>query len=185
MIRIGTSGTQTSTYIAGISRITASGGSAVYINSNGLLGALTSSRRFKNDIKDMGPVSDKLMKLRPVMFRYNDKAEKGSHALHYGLIAEEVAKIYPNLVQYDEAGKPFTVYYHLLTPMLLNELQKSHRRSKAQKSEIAAMKTVLQKQSEELVSLKQSQQQLIALTKLTSMVETRQPAVQKASYSSR
>ena len=174
-IRIGTAGTHTSTYIAGVNGVTASSGVAVYINANGQLGTLTSSRRFKNAIKDMGSVSSRLMQLRPVTFRYNEAAEKGAHPLQYGLIAEEVAKIYPNLVQYDKAGKPFTIYYHLLTPMLLNELQKAHRGYEAQKAEITTLKVALQKQSAELALMKQSQQQqLSALAKLTALVETSQ-----------
>ncbi len=82
VIRIGTTGTpdgnlgsQTSTYIAGISGVNVDGGVAVYINSNGQLGTITSSRRFKNDIKDMGDVTDKLMQLRPVTFKYKDSAD--------------------------------------------------------------------------------------------------------------
>ena len=131
------------------------------------VGTLTSCRRFKRDINDMGTVSEKLMNLRPVTFRYKDSAEKGPHALQYGLIAEEVAKVYPNLVQYDKAGKPFTIYYHLLTPMLLNELQKVHRRyeamNAAHKADIAEMTAL----KSELASLNQAQQQqLSALTPL-------------------
>jgi trimeric autotransporter adhesin len=187
IIRIGTGSLHSATYIAGISGVTASGGVAVYINANGQLGTLTSSRRFKNDIKAMGSVSDKLMKLRPVMFRYKDTAEKGPHALQYGLIAEEVAKVYPNLVQYDKAGKPFTVYYHLLTPMLLNELQKAHHRYEAQQRQItslqvahrieivaqnrkiSALTAMLQNQSAELASLRQMQrQQLKVLARLAA-----------------
>jgi hypothetical protein len=124
--------------------------------------------------------------LRPVTFRYKEAAENGTHPLQYGLIAEEVAKVYPNLVQYDKAGKPFTIYYHLLTPMLLNELQKAHRGYEAQKAEIAAMKTahkaeIAAHQTEisalksELALMKKSQQQqLTALAKLTTLVETSQ-----------
>jgi trimeric autotransporter adhesin len=190
IIRIGTASLHSATYIAGISGVTASGGVAVYINANGQLGTLTSSRRFKHDIKDMGTVSDKLMQLRPVTFRYKDSAEKGPHALQYGLIAEEVAKVYPNLVQYDKQGKPFTIYYHLLTPMLLNELQKEHRQNVVQKSEIVAMKaahhteiTALMAAQKadvtalkaELAALRQSQeQQLKVLAKLTAFVQTAQ-----------
>jgi hypothetical protein len=172
-IRIGTPGWQTSTYVAGINGVTASRGVPVFINANGQLGTITSSRRFKNAIKDMGPVTDRLMKLRPVTFRYKDSAEQGTHALQYGLIAEEVAKVYPDLVQYDKAGKPFTIYYHLLTPMLLNELQKAHHRYEAQQTEITALKAALQTQGSELASFKQSQQQqLNALAKLSALVET-------------
>ena len=198
-IHLGTPGVQTSAYISGINGVTASGSVPVYINAYGQLGTVTSSRRFKNDIQDMGKVSDKLMQLRPVTFRYKDTAETGPHARQYGLIAEEVAKVYPDLVQYDKAGKPFTIYYHLLTPMLLNELQKAHRQGQAQKSEIttlkaahaaeiASLKTALQKQGAELAALKQSQQQQVAaLAKLTDMVAASQnkSPLQKAVYTPR
>lgn len=138
-IRIGTPGNQTAAYIAGVDGVTSSGGVAVYINANGQLGTVTSSRRFKYDINDLGDGSDKLMKLRPVMFRYKQAAPDGSHPLQYGLIAEEVAEVSPDLVQYDKEGKPFTVYYNKLTPLLLNEFQKAHRRADAQQTEIAAL----------------------------------------------
>jgi hypothetical protein len=175
VIRIGTSGTQRATYMAGISGVIASGGVPVYINQNGQLGTLCSSSLVKNDIKDMGSVSDKLMSLRPVTFRYKDTVEHGPHSLQFGLIAEEVAKVYPDLVQYDKAGKPFTIYYHLLTPMLLNEFQKEHRRNEAQKTEISALKATLQQQSAELASLKQAQQQQVkVLAKLAAYVQTAQ-----------
>jgi alpha-mannosidase len=162
--------------------VTTSGGVEVYVDANGQLGTLTSSRRFKHDIKAMGNVSEKLMQLRPVQFRYTDAAEKGPHAVQYGLIAEEVAKVYPNLVQYDKAGKPFTVYYHLLTPMLLNELQKEHHRAEeqrtqiqGQKTEIIALKAALQQQSAELASLRQTQEQQVkVLAKLAAFVQTAQ-----------
>ena len=126
------------------------------------------------------------MQLRPVTFRYKDSAEKGPHSLQYGLIAEEVAKVYPDLVQYDKAGKPFTIYYHLLTPMLLNELQKAHRENvamkAAHKAEIASLKAVLQTQSAELAALKQAQQQqLKVLTKLVATSQNTTP-LQRAIY---
>ncbi len=185
VIRLGTVGLQNSAYIAGINGVTANGGVPVYINANGQLGTIASSRRFKDAIQDMGNVSDKLMQLRPVTFRYKDTAEKGAHALQYGLIAEEVAKVYPDLVQYDKEGKPFTIYYHLLTPMLLNELQKAHHQSEDQRSEITTLKTALQKQNAELAALKQAQQQQLAtLTKLTTLVAASQnkASAQKAVY---
>jgi len=156
IIRIGTPGTHQATYIAGINGVTTSGGVAVYINSNGQLGTLTSSQRFKYDIHNLGSVSDKLMDLRPVSFCYKEAASDGSHPLQYGLIAEEVAKVYPEMVQYDKQGKPFTVYYHLLTPLMLNELQQAHRRSDAQATEIRTLKA-------RMASLDHNQQmQLIA-----------------------
>jgi hypothetical protein len=210
VIRIGVQGTQKSTYIAGIDGATATKGVIVFVNANGQLGTLKSSRRFKKDIRDMGAVSDKLMQLRPVTFRYNDLAEQGPHDLQYGLIAEEVAKVYPDLVQYDKAGKPYTIYYHLLTPMLLNELQKEHRQNSAMKntvaslkmavtaqnaritalnaehrSEIAALNARLTAQTNALAALKQAQQQqLAAVERLTALVRNTQAGspVRSAAY---
>ena len=82
----------------------------------------------------MGSNSEKLRQLRPVTFHLKSDPQG---ALQYGLIAEEVAKVYPDLVQYDKTGKPYAVSYHLLSPMLLNELQKEHRQAVAQRNEIA------------------------------------------------
>ncbi|MEI6143614.1 MAG: tail fiber domain-containing protein, partial [Mariniphaga sp.] len=115
-----------SVYIAGIYGVTSTSGSAVYINSSGKLGTTTSSARFKKDIQDMGAVSDVLMKLRPVTFVYKDEVADGDKSTQYGLIAEEVAKIEPNLVANDKDGNPFTVYYNRVNAMLLNEVQKQH-----------------------------------------------------------
>jgi len=155
LIRMGTSGTHTKTFIAGINGVTSSSGVPVYINANGQLGTITSSRRFKNDIKSMGTQSDPLLKLRAVTFRYKTADETGAHPLQYGLIAEVVAKVAPDLVQYDKAGKPFTVRYHLLTPMLLNELQKERAARKAEvvalRTKVACLEQVQAKQLMELV----------------------------------
>jgi hypothetical protein len=159
----------------------------VFINSNGQLGTVTSSRRFKKDIHDMGGVTDKLMRLRPVTFRYKEAGEGGAHPVQYGLIAEEVAKVYPNLVQYDKSGRPFTIYYHLLTPMLLNELQKVHRQNAAQHAEIVALNASAEIAAlkSELASMRQSQQQQrMALAQLTALVEAsrNRPAPQAAAF---
>ena len=85
-----------------------------------------SSRRFKEQITDMGDSSSKLFQLRPVTFLYKPEYDDGSHALQYGLIAEEVAKIYPDMVGYDKDGQPSSVKYQSLAPMLLNEVQKQN-----------------------------------------------------------
>jgi len=156
VIRIGAQGSQTATFVAGINGVTAADGVPVYITSNGQLGTITSSRRFKFDIKDIGATSDKLMDLRPVAFRYKEAAEDGSHPIQYGLIAEEVAKVYPDLVQYDKQGKPFTVYYNLLTPMMLNELQKAHHQLATQQTEFTSLKATVQSQNAEVASLRRS-----------------------------
>jgi hypothetical protein len=124
-IQIGTEGTQTGgTFIAGISGASVSGGVPVLVNSNGKLGTVLSSRRFKDQITDMGDKSGKLLQLRPVNYFYKPEYDDGSHLLQYGLIAEEVAKVYPEMVAYDRDGKVLTVKYQLLAPMLLNEVQK-------------------------------------------------------------
>jgi hypothetical protein len=124
VIRIGTPGTQTSAYIAGISGASVAGGAAVYVTGTGQLGTVLSSRRFKEQITDMGDSSSKLFELRPVNFFYKPRYDDGSHALQYGLIAEEVAKVYPEMVAYDKDGQILTVKYQMLAPMLVNELQK-------------------------------------------------------------
>jgi trimeric autotransporter adhesin len=141
-IRIGTQGTgsgqQNVTYIAGIYGSTSSGSIPVYVNSNGQLGTGTSSRRFKEQIADMGDSTNALMKLRPVTFLYKPEYANGDRTLQYGLIAEEVANVYPELVAYDKDGQPYTVRYQYLTTMLLNEVQKQYRRAEAQAKVITA-----------------------------------------------
>jgi trimeric autotransporter adhesin len=140
-IRIGTQGTgsgnQNVAYIAGIYG-SASGGVQVYINSNGQLGTSGSSLRFKEQVRDMGDSSSSLLRLRPVTFLYKPEYDKGERTLQYGLIAEEVAKVYPELVAYDNDGRPYTVKYQLLAPMLLNELQKQHQRAAAEDEVVRA-----------------------------------------------
>ena len=137
-IRLGDPVVYTATYIAGIYGSTASGGVPVYINSNGQLGTSGSALRFKEQIRNMGDSTDALMKLRPVTFFYKPEYDKGERTLQYGLIAEEVAKVYPELVAYDNDGRPYSVRYQYLTSMLLNEAQKQYRRAEAQAEVIKA-----------------------------------------------
>jgi hypothetical protein len=125
----------TTTYIGGIATNGITGGAAVYIDSNGLLGFNASSIRYKEDVQDMGDASSDLLKLRPVTFRYKQPDVDGSKPLDYGLIAEEVEQIYPNLVVKDKDGQIQTVQYQKLTPMLLNELKKQHEELLRQQKE--------------------------------------------------
>ena len=134
-IRIGTVGTQSATLIAGISGATSSGGVGVFVNSSGQLGTMTSTRRVKEDIREIAEESDGLMKLRPVAFKYKPQIDPTGLA-QYGLIAEEVADVYPDLVAYDRDGRPETVRYHLVNALLLNEVQKQHRTAEAQEKTI-------------------------------------------------
>ena len=123
-IRIGNS-SHTAFFAGGIYGI-APGGVGVVISSSGQLGAPTSSRRYKEEIHDMGDSSRGLMDLRPVTFRYRKAAEDGSKPLQFGLIAEEVADVYPELVVYNKDGQPDAVQYQMLPAMLLNEMQKQN-----------------------------------------------------------
>jgi hypothetical protein len=133
-IRIG--GSQTATYIGGIYGVTSGSGVPVYVNANGQLGTLTSSRKYKEDIRDLGDVSSALMQLRPVTFHYKREYDKGERTLQYGLIAEEVAKVFPELVAYNPDGTPYTVRYQYLSSILLGEVQKQYRYAEAQEHRI-------------------------------------------------
>jgi hypothetical protein len=133
-IRIGKQGTQTATFIAGIFAST-SAGDAVVVSNTGKLGIAVSSARYKCDIQDMEETSSNLMKLRPVTFHYkNDPAGMRQ----YGLVAEEVVRVYPELVSYDADGKVVSVHYHELVPMLLNEIQKLSAKLAQDKAERAS-----------------------------------------------
>ena len=140
IIRLGTSGTQTAAYIAGISGVTVTGGADVVINSSGQLGTVVSSAQYKKDIQPMGDDSAKLALLRPVTFHY--KADP-SQQKQYGLIAEEVAQVYPDLAVRDAQGKVQSVQYHQLIPMLLNEVQKQQRETRDLKAENASLRKAL------------------------------------------
>jgi len=135
-IRIGTKGTQTRALIAGI-YTSPIFGLPVVVNPNGRLGIQASSVRYKRDIHDMAGTSERLMKLRPVTFRYK---EDPAGTLQYGLVAEEVAQVYPELVAHADDGKPLSVAYHLLPAMLLNELQKQVRDSRRKDALIATLR---------------------------------------------
>ena len=137
----------------------------------------------------MGSVSEKLLQLRPVTFRYKVADEKGGHPVQYGLIAEEVAKVFPDLVQYDKQGKPFTVRYHLLTPMLLNELQKSRREiaevKSSSKSEIVALRVENASIKAKLASMEQAQaEQKRLLNQLAAYIQNdkKNAPAQKANF---
>ena len=111
-------------YISGI-QTTSVIGNALSVSSSDQFGATSSSIRFKENIEDMNEYSHKIMDLRPVSFTYKKDTHKTKQ---YGLIAEEVAKLFPDLVSYDKDGTPFSVYYEKLPSILLNELQKLIKR---------------------------------------------------------
>ena len=123
-LRIGEPGLQTQFILGGVYGIVPDipGPIPVFIDSNGQVGTVPSSARFKENIRDMGDDSLALLRLRPVSFRYKGQQEK-----HYGLVAEEVDEVIPELVVTDSAGEPQAVLSHELPAMLLNELQRQHR----------------------------------------------------------
>jgi hypothetical protein len=129
-IRVGTPGIHTATRVAGIRGVTTGQANAipVLIDSDGQLGTASSSREVKTDIRDMGDATARLLELRPVTFRYREQSQTlpggGTAPPEYGLVAEEVAEVFPDLVVYDDAGRPFTVKYQELAPMLLNEMKR-------------------------------------------------------------
>ncbi len=130
---------QTRAFIAGVfARATGSGTTLlVQVDQNGQLGTAASSRRYKQDIQDMGAVTDQLYDLRPVTFHYKVHPDG---PLQFGLIAEEVDAVMPELVVRGKDGQVETVAYQQLAPMLLNELQKLRRRLEAAEAELAALK---------------------------------------------
>jgi hypothetical protein len=136
VIRLGTQGTQTLTFIAGISGTTVTG-AAVYVTSSGQLGVQASSERYKTAIVSLGADTEKLRQLRPVSFHLKSDP-KG--AAQYGLIAEEVNKVYPELVIRDQSGQIQGVHYEELAPMLLSQVQRQQRTIDAQAEEIRKLK---------------------------------------------
>ena len=136
----------------------------VYINSNGQLGTQppASSCRFKNDIRPMDKMSETILALKPVKFHYRSD---NTATPQFGLIAEEVAKVNPDLVIYDIDGKPYTVRYEAVNAMLLNEFLKEHLKNEEQEARIARQ----QKQIEALTA---------GLEKVSAQLAASKPAPQ-------
>jgi len=146
-IRIGKQGTQNGTFIAGIFGVTMTG-SPVVVNSTGKLGVSgTSSIRFKKAVKPMNDASEAILALKPVTFRYKEEIDPEGIP-QFGLVAEEVERVNPDLITRDEAGKPAAVRYEAVNAMLLNEFLKEHRQVQALKSTLAQQ----QKQVEALTA---------------------------------
>jgi hypothetical protein len=177
-IRIGHGSVQLATYIAGITGRTASGGAAVFVDANGKLGTNTSSRRFKQDIADMAAASEALLSLRPVSFRYRPDLDPQGIP-QYGLVAEEVEQVNPDLVARDEKGKAYTVRYEAVNAMLLNEFLKEHRKVKQLESKAQEQERKTQQQD---VMIAKQQKQIETLTtglqKVSGQLEVSKPAPQ-------
>jgi uncharacterized coiled-coil protein SlyX len=152
----------------------------VVVSDGGQLGTTPSSRRFKKEIRPMDKASEAILALKPVTFRYkNDK----SGASQFGLIAEEVDKVNPDLVVQDKEGKPYTVRYDQVNAMLLNEFLKVHKKVEEQQATIAQLKsTVAQQQKDFDAKLAKQEEQIEALTaglqKVSAQLEVSKPAPQ-------
>jgi uncharacterized coiled-coil protein SlyX len=159
-IRLGTQGTQTNTYIAGISGVTVPTGVAVIVDSSGHLGTTTSSARFKEAIKPMDKTSEAILALKPVTFRYKKELDPEGIP-QFGLVAEQVEKVNPDLVARDDQGKVYTVRYEAVNAMLLNEFLKQHRKVEEQEATIAQLRSADAKQE---TIIAQQQKAIEALT---------------------
>ena len=166
-IRIGRQGTQNGTFIAGIFGVAVTG-SQVVVASNGKLGVATSSARFKEAIKEMAKTSEPIFALKPVTFRYKKEIDPDATP-QFGLVAEEVEKVNPDLVIRDKDGKPYTVRYEAVNAMLLNEFLKEHRKNEQQRKDFEAAIARQQKQIEALTA---------GLQKVSAQLEASKPAPQ-------
>jgi Chaperone of endosialidase len=162
-IRIG-GPTQHATYIAGISGATVLGGVTVIVDADGQLGTIVSSARFKETIKPMNKASEAILALKPVTFRYKKDLDPKSIP-QFGLVAEDIEKVNPDLITRDPKGKPYTVRYEAVNAMLLNEFLKEHRKVEKQQEEIDALKAELKEQK-------------ALIQKVSDEVELNKPALQ-------
>jgi trimeric autotransporter adhesin len=147
VICIGASGANVndSCYIGNIFNRSSPSGTAVFVNSDGKLGTTVSSQRFKDDIKSMDKASEAILALKPVTFHYKKDFDPTGIA-QFGLVAEDVEKVNPDLVVCDKDGKPYSVRYDQVNAMLLNEFLKEHHKVQEQHKEIEALKTELKEQ---------------------------------------
>ncbi len=162
-IRIGRVGTQTATFIAGINGATVAG-AAVVVSSFGQLGVAPSSARFKDAIKPMDKASEAILALKPVTFRYKKEIDPKSIP-QFGLVAEDVEKVNPDLVARDEQGKVYTVRYEAVNAMLLNEFLKEHQKVQKLEAALAAINERLKEQD-------------VKIDKVNAKVELTKPAPQ-------
>jgi trimeric autotransporter adhesin len=133
-----------SCFVGNIFDQTSSGGTAVFVSSQGKLGTATSSRRFKNDVKPMENASEALFSLKPVTFHY--KSDNTSTP-QFGLIAEEVAQVNPDLVVRDKNGEIYTVRYDAVNAMLLNEFLKEHKKVEQLDATVASLMATVKEQA--------------------------------------
>src|SRR5213078_3939887 len=168
IIRIG-GGSQTATYVAGIAGQTVgAGGSTCYVDNDGKLGVFLSARRFKTDIADMAAASEALLALRPVTFHYKPELDK-TGIPQFGLVAEEVAEVNPDLVVRDAKGELSTVRYEAVNAMLLNEFLKEHRKVEELRTIVAKQDATNEQQQKQIEAL------IVGLQKVIAQAESGKP----------
>ena len=165
-IRIGEALIHGRTSIAGISGVAVAGGVGVIVDTNGQLGTVVSSERFKDAIKPMDKASEAILALKPVTFRYKHNLDPDGIP-QFGLVAEEVEKVNPNLVARDDQGKPYTVRYEAVNAMLLNEFLKEHRKVEVQESKIAQQDAKIARQQKQIDALAAGLQKVSAQLELS------------------
>jgi hypothetical protein len=182
VICIGTAGANVSNscFIGHIRNVTTAQNNAipVLIDSAGQLGTMSSSRRYKKEIKAMDKTSEAILALKPVTFHYKSD---NTNRPEFGLIAEEVADVNPDLVVRDKNGEIYTVRYDAVNAMLLNEFLKEHRKVEGQQATIAELKSELQtvsaQQQREIQTLTvRLEQQAAQIQKVSARLETMGPA---------
>jgi len=183
VICIGAAGADVShsCYIGNIFNQSSPSGLAVFVNSDGKLGTIMSSRRFKEDIKPMDKASEAILALQPVAFRYKKDFDPTGTA-QFGLVAEDVAKVNPDLVVRDKEGKPYSVRYDQVNAMLLNEFLKERKKDENQKETIAQLKSDATKQEAATIELKSTvAQQQKAMEVLTAQLKEQAAQIQRVS----
>jgi hypothetical protein len=172
-IGIGTTGTHTRTLIAGISGATVPTGVTVIVDDTGHLGTMTSSARFKDAIEPMDKASEAILSLELVTFRYKHELDPNSIP-QFGLVAEEVEKVNPDLVARDADGKPYTVRYEAVNAMLLNEFLKEHRKVEALQATVAVQQKDFESQIAALTAALKAQ--AAQIQKVSARLETQAAA---------
>jgi len=147
-IRIGDA-THMATYIGGISGATVPAGVTVIVDASGHLGTVVSSQRFKDEVKPMDKASEAILAFTPVTFRYKKEIDPKSIP-QFGLVAEEVEKINPDLVMRDKEGKPYSVRYDAVNAMLLNEFLKEHRKVEKLEAAVEELTATVKEQASQL-----------------------------------
>ena len=162
-------------YLAGIAgQIVGAGGTTCYVDNDGKLGVFLSSRRFKTDIADMGAASEALLALRPITFHYKPELDK-TCTPQFGLVAEEVAKVNPDLVTRDAKGELTTVRYEAVNAMLLNEFLKEHKKTEELEATVASLITTVKEQAAQIQKVSA---QLAAASSSRGGLEASKPAPQ-------